>query len=44
VSLFRLGRRVLARALKDDLPIPDGVVVPVLLPSKPVRQPLKDAA
>ena len=28
LSLFRLGLRLLARCLKDDLPIPDGFLVP----------------
>ena len=44
LSLFRLGLRLLARCLKDTIPIPDGFLVPVVLPSKPVRQPLKQAA
>jgi hypothetical protein len=44
LSLFRLGLRLLARCLKDDMLIPAGCIVPVLLPSKPVRQPLKQAA
>lgn len=44
LSLFRLGLRLLARCLKDDIPIPEGFLVPALLPSKPVRQPLKQAA
>ncbi len=44
LSLFRLGLRLLARCLKDDLPIPDGFLVPALLPHKPVRQPLNRAA
>jgi hypothetical protein len=41
LSLFRLGLRLLARCLKDHSPIPEGFLVPVTLPSKPVRQPLK---
>jgi hypothetical protein len=44
LSLFRLGLRLLARCLKDDLPIPDGFLVPAVLPHKPVRQPLNRAA
>jgi hypothetical protein len=44
LSLFRLGLRLLARCLKDTIPIPHGFLVPVVLPSKPVRQPLKQAA
>ncbi len=44
LSLFRLGLRLLARCLKDDLPLPEGFLVPAILPSKPVRQPLKQAA
>ncbi len=44
MSLFRLGLRLLARCLKDDIPIPDGFLVPVSLPTKLVRQPLKQAA
>jgi hypothetical protein len=44
LSLFRLGLRLLARCLKDDVPIPDGFLVPALLPHRPVRQPLKRAA
>ena len=44
LSLFRLGLRLLARCLKDTIPIPDGFLVPVVLPSKPVRQFLKQAA
>ncbi|MCA1599480.1 MAG: transposase [Chloroflexi bacterium] len=44
LSLFRLGLRLLARCLKDDIPIPEGFLVPVVLPHKPVRQPVKQAA
>jgi hypothetical protein len=44
LSLFRLGLRLLARCLRDDIPIPDGFLVPVSLPPKLVRQPLKQAA
>jgi Transposase DDE domain len=44
LSLFRLGLRLLARCLKDDIPIPAGFLVPVVLPQQPVRQPRKRAA
>jgi hypothetical protein len=44
LSLFRLGLRLLARCLKDDLPLPEGFLVPARLPHKPVRQPRKRAA
>ena len=44
LSLFRLGLRLLARCLKDALPIPSGFLVPAGLPRKPVRQPMKRAA
>lgn len=44
LSLFRLGLRLLARCLKEHNPIPEGFLVPVTPPSKPVRQPLKRAA
>jgi hypothetical protein len=44
LSLFRLGLRLLARCLKDTLPIPEGLLVPAILPSKPVRQVLTHAA
>jgi hypothetical protein len=44
LSLFRLGLRLLARCLKDDIPIPEGFLVPAWLPHKPVRQPRKRAA
>jgi hypothetical protein len=40
LSLFRLGLRLLARCLKDDIPIPEGFLVPVCFPRKLVRQPL----
>jgi hypothetical protein len=32
LSLFRLGVRLLARCLKDELPIPDGFLVPAVVP------------
>ena len=44
LSLFRLGLRLLARCLKDDIPIPEGFLVPAVLPPKPVRQAVKRAA
>jgi hypothetical protein len=44
LSLFQLGLRLLARCLKEDMPIPDGFLVPTVAPSKPARQPLKHAA
>jgi hypothetical protein len=44
LSLFRLGLRLLARCLKDGIPIPEGFLVPAALPHKPVRQVLKHAA
>ena len=39
-----LGLRLLARCLKDALPIPAGLLVPAVLPDKPARQALKQAA
>jgi hypothetical protein len=44
LSLFRLGLRLLARCLKDTLPIPNGLLVPAVLPTKPVRQPMNQVA
>jgi Transposase DDE domain len=44
LSLFRLGLRLLARALKDHIPIPDGFLVPVDLPLPLVRSFAKKAA
>jgi hypothetical protein len=44
LSLFRLGVRLLARCLKDHIPIPEGLLVPAVFPSKPVRTALKQAA
>ncbi len=38
LSLFRLGLRLLARCLKDTLPIPEGVLVPATLPHQPVQR------
>lgn len=44
LSLFRLGLRLLARALKDDIPIPEGFLVPAQLPVTLVRTFYKQAA
>ncbi len=44
LSLFRLGLRLLARCLKDALPLPEGFLVPPILPSKPLRQAMKHTA
>lgn len=44
LSLFRLGLRLLARALKDHIPIPDGFLVPARLPSTMIRTFHKQAA
>lgn len=44
LSLFQLGLRLLARCLKDELPIPEGFLVPALLPHRSFRQPLQRAA
>jgi hypothetical protein len=37
LSLFRLGLRLLARALKEHIPIPKGFLVPAILPSTLIR-------
>lgn len=37
LSLFRLGLRLLARCLKDHIPIPDGFLVPLGIPIPLVR-------
>jgi hypothetical protein len=37
LSLFRLGLRLLARALKDHIRIPDGFLVPLALPAPFIR-------
>lgn len=37
LSLFRLGLRLLARCLKDHIPIPDGLLLPATLPLSPLR-------
>src|SRR5919202_4492227 len=44
LSLFRLGLRLLARCLKEELPIPEGFLVPPGVPRTPVRRSLKQAA
>lgn len=43
LSLFRLGLRLLARCLKEELLIPDGFLVPAMLPPAQ-RHPLQRAA
>jgi hypothetical protein len=43
LSLFRLGLRLLARCLKDALPLPHGLLVPAVLPNTSVRQPVEQA-
>jgi hypothetical protein len=44
LSLFRLGLRLLARCLKDAIPLPEGFLVPAVLPINAVRQAMKYAA
>ena len=44
LSLFRLGLRLLARCLKEELPIPEGFLVPPGVPRTPVRQSLKQVS
>ena len=44
LSLFRLGLRLVARCLKDDIPIPDGLLLPAELPITLVRSFHKQAA
>ncbi len=44
LSLFRLGVRLLARCLKDHVPIPEGLLLPAVFPRKPVRKALKHVA
>ena len=44
LSLFRLGLRLLARCLKEAIPIPDGFLVPAALPQPLRRRWLKCAA
>lgn len=41
LSLFRLGVRLLARCLKEHIPIPEGFVVPALLPVTRIQTPSK---
>ncbi len=43
LGLFRLGLRLRARGLQDAIPLPDACLVPAILLSKPVRQPLNQA-
>ena len=44
LSLFRLGLRLLARCLNDHVPIPDGFLVPAILPRSLIRTFTKKAA
>ncbi len=44
LSLFRLGLRLLARCLKDHIPIPAGLLVPAVLPRQLVRHVVRQAA
>ena len=44
LSLFRLGAHLLARCLKEAIPIPDGFLVPPVLPQPLLRRWLKCAA
>ncbi len=44
LSLFRLGVRLLARALKDHIPIPEGFLVPATLPEPLIHSVHKRAA
>lgn len=44
LSLFQLGLRLLARCLKEHIPIPDGFLVPAVLPSAFIRSFHKQAA
>lgn len=44
LSLFRLGLRLLARALKDHIPIPQGFLPPATLPVPLIRSFQKQAA
>lgn len=39
LSLFRLGLRLLARCLKDELPLPPGFLLPATLPAPSFRTP-----
>lgn len=44
LSLFRLGVHLLARALKDHIPIPEGFLVPATIPEPLIRSVQKQAA
>ena len=44
LSLFRLGMRLLARCLTDHVPIPEGFLVPAVIPKMPSRKALRQAA
>jgi hypothetical protein len=44
LSLFRLGLRLLARCLKEHLPLPDGFLVPTVLAASLIRTFQKQAA
>ncbi|HBW67870.1 MAG TPA: hypothetical protein DEF43_12055 [Chloroflexus aurantiacus] len=44
LSLFRLGMRLLARCLKEYIPIPEGLIVPAILPAARIQTPNKKAA
>lgn len=44
LSLFRLGLRLLARCLKDSIPIPEGLVLPAVVPALPSHTFSKQAA
>jgi hypothetical protein len=44
LSLFRLGLRLLARALKDHIPIPEGFLGPLAIPKPLIRTFIKQAA
>jgi hypothetical protein len=44
LSLFRLGVRLLARCLKEERPIPEGFLLPALLPTTSSSNSLKRAA
>jgi hypothetical protein len=44
LSLFRLGLRLLARCLKDHVPLPRGLLVPVIVPAPGICPTIKKAA
>ncbi len=44
LSLFQLGIRLLTRCLKEALAIPDGFLVPRVLPEQPSRQAVRAVA